>query len=70
MSAHWTVYCETHEVYGPDIRRSGSVTLQGLWPRYHPALTIGKQGTEREAQIQWANFLDEHEWCPLRLVRE
>lgn len=73
MSAHWTLYCADCEKYGPDIRRSGSVSLQGLWPRRHPFLqTLAKLAppTQEEAILTWGLFLDEHEWHKLELHHE
>jgi len=70
VSSHWTVYCVECEVYGPDIRRSGSVSLQGFWPRRHPMLTHSPPPTSEEAKLAWESFLDKHEWHKLELVHE
>lgn len=68
MSEHWTVYCQDCLRYGPDIRRSGSVTLQGYWPRRHPALA--REWSEMNAADAWKGWLDEHGWHRLHLVHE
>lgn len=70
MSAHWTVYCETCEVYGPDIRRSSSVQLGGIWPRRHPDFDLDNEPHNADVQGRWADFLDEHEWHKLELHHE
>lgn len=73
MSVHFTVYCPLCEVYGPDIRRSNSVRLEGLWPRRHPHVAEASGGapTEADALQEWSRFLDEHEWHgPLELRHE
>lgn len=70
MSAHWTVYCVDCEQYGPDIRRSGSVGLVGLFPRRHPFLKDAPLPTMEEAKLAWESFLDKHEWHKLELHHE
>ncbi len=70
MSAHWTVYCATCEVFGPDIRRSGGVHLSGKWPRFHPDFDRDKEPENSDVQGQWGTFLLEHEWHRLELRHE
>lgn len=63
MSTVFEIRCETCEVNGPKIRRSGSVTLcdysiTGPFdPDYHAA-----------ANDAWGAFLNEHEFHDLRLL--
>jgi hypothetical protein len=71
MSEHWTVYCESCGVYGPDIRWSSHVQLVGLWPRYHGMEKIRRDELyAKDAQARWKEFLEEHGWHRIRLVHE
>jgi hypothetical protein len=70
VSARFTLYCETHEVPGPHIRRHffkqgvrGILQTEDT-PRFFPAYEPDA-GSEA-----WGSFLCEHEFCELRLIYE
>ncbi|HSE46094.1 MAG TPA: hypothetical protein VLA89_12280 [Gemmatimonadales bacterium] len=66
MSTRFTIWCETHEVAGPHIRRhhQGAFLLGESTARFFPALD------KEQASRDWGGFLIEHEFCDLRLRYE
>jgi hypothetical protein len=69
MSSHWTLYCATHDKYGPDIIQTSRVYLSGNWPRFHNVMTVDDLKSE-VVEKRWYDFLRDHEYCDLRLVHE
>ena len=77
MSMFFALFCVTHDVYGPELRRgAGGV---GLWRRMKPgdeaALTPDMPKrlpvlTKDGAEDAWSEFLIEHESCELHLHNE
>lgn len=67
MSTHFTIYCETDDVMGPQVRRGagGVGLLTSTGEAYESALP-----EPPDTQGSWAHFLIEHEFCELRLLRE
>ncbi len=59
MSTHFDLWCDTCQVFGPEIRRSGGTTL----------VVRTETGFESGADA-WTKFLIEHEFCFLILRRE
>jgi hypothetical protein len=60
VSDVYAIWCDTHEVYGPTVRRSASgLTLHPLFP------TQGGGG-----RAAWAQFLVDHQFCHKELHHE
>lgn len=69
MSTYFAIFCATHDVYGPELRR-GAGGL-GFWKRNTGEPDFdGRKMTKLGADTAWAEFLNEHESCDLRLHNE
>ena len=66
MSTVFTIWCDTCEVAGPNIRRhhDGALLLQTDVPRFFPV------GDKEQASLDWGAFLIAHEWHDIRLMTE
>lgn len=66
MSTRFTVWCDTHEVAGPHIRRQHrrAILMQTESARFFPI------SLDEQADRDWGSFLIEHEYCDLRLKYE
>lgn len=67
MSTRFTIHCNTHDVYGPHIRRHhrGAFLLARDTPRF-----FLNEVNEQDASDDWGAFLIEHEFCDIRLRYE
>lgn len=66
MSTRFTIWCDTHEVAGPHIRRhhNTAIFMESDSARFFPESNPG------DAADDWGDFLIEHEFCDLRLRYE